>query len=171
MKTTRQRRTRWAIVLLLMALLLATGYYFASRYALPAYHKYRASQARMELFDEPAEVQAIAGIHLPDYRVTAYDETDIPDDLLQRHNCHLNGEFKELPPEEFYERLDSLCAIDSLHWRSGGGIYAYDSLYEVGELSKLVLSVVLTKGERAFEIVYDDCIDFFAVTDTIRILP
>ena len=49
---------------------------------------------------------------------------------------------------------------DSLHWRENDGAYAYDSIYGRKQFSKLVLALVLMKGERDFEIQYDDCVNF-----------
>lgn len=125
-----------------------------------AYRSYELKQERKRIFDTPQKIEQVAGVRIPEFQVTDYEEHTFPDDMLKRTVCRANGTFAETPSESFYQTLDSLCVTDSMHWRKGGGAYAYDSIYGRKNISKLVLSLVMTKGKRDFEIRYDDCADF-----------
>ena len=125
-----------------------------------AYRSYELKQERKRIFDTPQKIEQVAGVRLPEFQVTDYEEHTFPDDMLKRTVCRANGTFAETPSESFYQTLDSLCVTDSMHWRKGGGAYAYDSIYGRKNISKLVLSLVMTKGKRDFEIRYDDCAEF-----------
>ena len=125
-----------------------------------AYRSYELKQERKRIFDTPQKIEQVAGVRLPEFQVTDYEEHTFPDDMLKRTVCRANGTFAETPSESFYQTLDSLCVTDSMHWRKGGGAYAYDSIYGRKNISKLVLSLVMTKGKRDFEIRYDDCVKF-----------
>ena len=120
------------------------------------YKAYQLKADRMGRFDEPAEVEQVVGVKFPDYRVTSYSEAFYPNKLLSRYSCRNEAEFVEVPSEAFFSQLDSLCVVDTVHWHKNGGSYAYNEIRGHKQLSKLVLSVVLTKGEKPFEIRYDD---------------
>ena len=157
-----KKRWQWRRLAIGIAILPAVAVLLllAASMGLSTYRTYQARQMRKHLFDEPAKIEQIAGARLPDFRISAYDETFFPDDLLRRHSCRVNAEFTDMPSAAFYQQLDSLCLADSLHWQKGDGAYAYDSIYGRNEYSKLVLAIVLTKGAKDLEIRYDDCIDF-----------
>lgn len=158
---THKVRLRWlpigVAVLPISIILLLT----IAGTCLLAYRSYELKQERKQIFDTPQKIEQVAGVRLPEFQVTDYEEHTFPEDMLKRTMCRANGTFEETPSESFYQTLDSLCVTDSMHWRKGGGVYyAYDSIYGRKNLSKLVLSLVMTKGKRDFEIRYDDCAEF-----------
>ena len=127
---------------------------------LHAYYAYNIQQARKQLFNTPEKIEQVAGVRLPAFHVTNYSEQDLHDALIRKHICRVDATFDKPLSDAFYHQLDSLCQTDSLHWRESGGAYAYDSIYGRKLISKLVLSLVLMKGEKDFEIHYDDCVNF-----------
>ena len=155
---THKVRLRWlpigVAVLPISIILLMT----IAGTCLLAYRSYELKQERKRIFDTPQKIEQVAGVRLPEFQVTDYEELTFPDDMLKRTVCRANGTFAETPSESFYQTLDSLCVTDSMHWRKGAGAYAYDSIYGRKNISKLVLSLVMTKGKRDFEIRYDDCV-------------
>ena len=125
-----------------------------------AYRSYQIKQERQLRFDNSKKIERVAGVHLPEFRVTSYSEQAYPQDLLPRIECRAVGAFAEISPETFYQGLDSLCVADSSHWRKADDVYAFDSIYGRKRFSKLVLSLVIERGEEIFDIHYDDCVNF-----------
>ena len=157
---SRQLRSRWlmvgiAFLPIAIVLLLSIG-----GVCLHAYYAYNIQQARKQLFNTPEKIEQVAGVRLPAFHVTNYSEQDLHDALIRKHICRVDATFDKPLSDAFYHQLDSLCRADSLHWRESGGAYAYDSIYGRKLISKLVLSLVLMKGEKDFEIHYDDCVNF-----------
>lgn len=157
---THKVRLSWlpiGVAVLPISIILLLSIVGISRHA---YRSYEIKQERKQLFDTPQKIEQVAGVRLPEFQVTDYEEHTFPDDMLKRTVCRANGTFAETPSESFYQTLDSLCVTDSMHWRKGAGAYAYDSIYGRKNISKLVLSLVMAKGKRDFEIRYDDCMEF-----------
>lgn len=152
----RRWRLRWLLVAVAALPMVAVLCVAAVGIVMHGYKAYQLKHDRMSRFDEPAEVEQLIGVKFPDYRVTHYSETFYPSKLLSRYSCRNEAEFTEVPSEDFFRQLDSLCVVDTVHWHKNGGAYAYNNLRGHKQLSKLVLSIVLTKGGKTFEIRYDD---------------
>ena len=152
----RRWRLRWLLVAVAALPMVAVLCVAAVGIVMHGYKAYQLKHDRMSCFDEPAEVEQVIGVKFPDYRVTHYSETFYPSKLLSRYSCRNEAEFTEVPSEDFFRQLDSLCVVDTVHWHKNKGAYAYNNIHGRKLLSKLVLSVVLAKGEKPFEIRYDD---------------
>ena len=153
-------RGRWLIITIAVLPITIVLLLALAGICLHAFHVYNIKQARKQMFNTPGKIEQVAGVRLPAFHITNYSEQSLHDALLKKHICRVEATFDNIPPADFYQQLDSLCTADSLHWRGHDGTYAYDSIYGRKQISKLVLALVLTKGEKEFEIHYDDCVKF-----------
>ena len=144
---------RYTLVMIMLPIVL-----FLSAFVYYSYlnHKYieKERNIRMQKFDNSAKVEKVIGIPFPDFEMTKYRESILKDKMLNNHVCKYYLKWKGLPSDSFYHSLDSLCQTNHL-WRKTDTVYAFDSIYGYGALSKLVLSIILVKGEEEALLEYD----------------
>lgn len=146
-----------------MILLCLAGIIYGTFYGkdlLNYYHKYRVEQIRKHKYDEARKIEKVLKVKFPEFKTIFYEESFIPSKLLPKHICKATAEFTQVPSQEFYHVLDSLCAIDTVKWRKYNDFYVFDSIYGLGTLSKIELSLSMEKGEKEFRIEYDDTPNF-----------
>lgn len=156
-----QRMPHWLYSIALaclpvVLLVLGMGYFIVNHQM----DLHKAKLQRMAVYDSAEKIEKVIGIPFPEFKITGYEEKAYPNDLLHKYSCRANAKFVERPSQAFYQQLDSLCVMDSKHWRQSEGVYAYDSILGRRTLSRLVLSLVLTRGIENFNIEYDNTINF-----------
>ena len=119
--------------------------YFGS---LNAYHHYQAKQLRKQQYNTPAKIEQVIGVPVPDYKLTKYEEHKIDNKYLQGHLCKAEITFSQNPSEQFYQTLDSLCSQNNSRWVKNDHVYLMDSIQGRGNLSRIFLSLLHTKGEK-----------------------
>ncbi len=152
-----QRMPHWRYSIALaclpvVLLVLGMGYFIVDHQM----DLHKAKLQRMAVYDSAEKIEKVIGIPFPEFKITGYEEKAYPNDLLHRYSCKASAKFVEMPSPAFYQQLDSLCMMDSKHWRRSEGIYAYDSIIGRRSLSRLVLSLLLTRGNENFNIEYDN---------------
>lgn len=119
--------------------------YFGS---LNAYHHYQAKQLRKQQYNTPAKIEQVIGVPVPDFKLTKYEEHKIDNKYLQGHLCKAEITFSQNPSEQFYQTLDSLCSHNNFSWIKNDNVYLMDSIQGRGNLSRIFLSLLHTKGEK-----------------------
>ena len=119
--------------------------YFGS---LNAYHHYQAKQLRKQQYNTPAKIEQVIGVPVPDFKLTKYEEHKIDNKYLQGHLCKAEITFSQNPSEQFYQTLDSLCSHNNSSWIKNDNVYLMDSIQGRGNLSRIFLSLLHTKGEK-----------------------
>ena len=119
--------------------------YFGS---LNAYHHYQAKQLRKQQYNTPAKIEQVIGVPVPDFKLTKYEEHKIDNKYLQGHLCKAEITFSQNPSEQFYQTLDSLCSQNNSSWVKNDHVYLMDSIQGRGNLSRIFLSLLHTKGEK-----------------------
>lgn len=151
-----QRMPHWrysiALACLPLVILFIGMGYFIFNYQTSLH---RAKLQRMAVYDSAEKIEKVIGIPFPEFEIKDYEEKSHPDDLLHKYSCKAIGKFVEMPSATFYEQLDSLCMKGNKHWRQSEGVYVYDSIFGRKTLTRLVLSLLLTKGNENFDIEYD----------------
>lgn len=132
---------------------LATVYFTGSRLMREA----SAKRIRLERYDSAEKVEQIIGLPFPAFSVTKADENDLSHDeyYLPRYICTVEAEFNTLPSADFYQKLDSLCELESSLWKKKDNIYLFDSIFGQVTLSELILSLVLERDKKALKMEYD----------------
>ena len=125
--------------------------YFGS---LNAYHHYQAKQLRKQQYNTPAKIEQVIGVPVPDFKLTKYEEHKIDNKYLQGHLCKAEITFLQNPSEQFYQTLDSLCSQNNSSWVKNDNVYLMDSIQGRGNLSRIFLSLLHTKGERVAYLEY-----------------
>ena len=74
------------------------------------------------------EIECIIGIELPKYKVVNYEEKELNTHLLRGHSMTKELEFVQIPQQNFYNKLDSLCNIEDESWQTEEYISILDSL-------------------------------------------
>ena len=125
--------------------------YFGS---LNAYHHYQAKQLRKQKYNTPAKIEQVIGVPVPDFKLTKYEEHKIDNKYLQGHLCKAEITFSQNPSEQFYQTLDSLCSQNNSSWIKNDNVYLMDSIQGRGNLSRIFLSLLHTKGEKVAYLEY-----------------
>ena len=151
-----QRMPHWRYSIALaclpvVLLVLGMGYFIVNHQM----DLHKAKLQRMAVYDSAEKIEKVIGIPFPEFEITDYEEKSHPDDLLHKYSCKAIGKFVEMPSATFYEQLDSLCMKGNKHWRQSEGVYVYDSIFGRKTLTRLVLSLLLTKGNENFDIEFD----------------
>ncbi|MBR1596610.1 MAG: hypothetical protein IJ665_07995 [Phocaeicola sp.] len=119
--------------------------YFGS---LNAYHHYQAKQLRKQQYNTPAKIEQVIGVPVPDFKLTKYEEYPIDNKYLKGHLCKAEISFINTPTDKFYQTLDSLCSQNNSIWVKNDHVYLMDSIQGRGNLSRIFLSLLHTKGEK-----------------------
>ena len=125
--------------------------YFGS---LNAYHHYQAKQLRKQQYNTPAKIEQVIGVPVPNFKLTKYEEHKIDNKYLQGHLCKAEITFSQNPSEQFYQTLDSLCSQNNSSWIKNDNVYLMDSIQGRGNLSRIFLSLLHTKGEKVAYLEY-----------------
>ena len=134
--------------------------YFGS---LNAYHNYQAKQLRKQQYNTPAKIEQVIGVPVPDFKITNYEEHKIDNKYLLGYLCKAEITFSKNPSELFYQTLDSLCSQNSSKWVKNDNVYLMDSIQGRGNLSRIFLSLLHTKGENKAYIEYNKTINKFLI--------
>ena len=62
------------------------------------------------------EIERIIGIELPALENVEYEEEELNTHLLRGHSMIKKLEFVQIPQEDFYNKLDSLCNLNNERW-------------------------------------------------------
>lgn len=153
-----QKIPHWHYLLILACLpillvVAGTVYFTGSRLMREA----SAKRIRLERYNNAEKVEQIIGLPFPAFSVTKAEEKDLNHDeyYLPRYICTVEAEFNTLPSADFYQKLDSLCELESSLWKKKDNIYLFDSIAGQVVLSELVLSLVLEKDKKALKMEYD----------------
>ena len=134
--------------------------YFGS---LNAYHHYQAKQLRKQQYNTPAKIEQVIGVPVPDFKLTKYEEYPIDNKYLKGHLCKAEISFINTPTDKFYQTLDSLCSQNNSSWIKNDNVYLMDSIQGRGNLSRIFLSLLHTKGENKAYIEYNKTINKFLI--------
>lgn len=74
------------------------------------------------------EIERIIGIELPALENVEYEEKELNTHLLRGHKITKKLEFVQIPQEDFYNRLDSLCCLSTNEWTTEEYTSILDSL-------------------------------------------
>ena len=77
------------------------------------------------------EIERNIGIKLPEYEVLDYEEKVLNTHLLRGHSMIKKLEFVQIPQEDFYNKLDSLCNLDNERWTTEEYHSILDSLIKL----------------------------------------
>ena len=119
--------------------------YFGS---INAYHNYQAKQLRKQKYNTPAKIEQVIGVPVPDFKLTKYEEYPIDNKYMKGHLCKAEISFINTPTDLFYQTLDSLCSQNNSSWVKNDNVYLMDSIQGRGNLSRIFLSLLHTKGEK-----------------------
>jgi hypothetical protein len=68
-------------------------------------------------YNNPHKIEAITGIKLPSYKVVDYQEKHQNTHLFNGYHIYKTIEFKSIPNDLFFHRLDSTCMVNP-RWRT-----------------------------------------------------
>lgn len=134
----------------LVILLIGMGYFIFSYQT----SLHQAKLQRMAVYDSAEKIEKVIGIPFPEFSLINYSEKTL-DGILGGHLCRATLKWNEEPTTQFYSTLDSLCQVEKPRWKKSDGVYLFDSIRGRGNLSRLVLSLVLTRGEQQGSMEYD----------------
>ena len=80
------------------------------------------------------KIENIIGIELPEFNVVDYNEREINTHLALGYEMLKTLEFKEIPSQSFYNKLDSLCYLNKGLWRNKEYVSFLDSVIKINEM-------------------------------------
>ncbi len=145
---------RWVVGMFFLpfVLILAGMFYY---YGMWEYHDYQKYQERKQIYGNAEKVEKVVGTSIPAFKQLSYEEKVMDDESLHVIVCKSTIQWKEQPSRLFYLSLDSLCEIEGSHWKKNGDVYLFDSILDSGYLSRLILSMIITKDEPTVQLSYD----------------
>lgn len=145
---------RWVVGMFFLPFVLILAgilYYYGSW----EYHDYQKYQERKKTYGNAEKVEQVVGVSIPPFKQLSYEEKEMDDESLHVIVCKSTIQWKEQPSRLFYLSLDSLCEIEGSHWKKNGDVYLFDSILDSGYLSRLILSMIITKDEPTVQLSYD----------------
>lgn len=80
------------------------------------------------------EIESIIGIELPALENVEYEEKELNTHLLRGHSMTKKLEFVQIPQQDFYNKLDSLCNLEDERWQTEEYNSILDSLIKSNEM-------------------------------------
>lgn len=145
---------RWVVGMFFLpfVLIIVGTLYFYGRWE---YHDYQKYQERKQTYGNAEKVEQVVGTSIPAFKQLSYEEKQMDDEAYQALVCSSNIQWEEPLSRQFYLSLDSLCQKEGSHWKKSGDVYVFDSVRNSGYISRLVLSMIITKDEPTAQLSYD----------------
>ena len=145
---------RWVVGMFFLpfVLIVAGMLYY---YGMWEYHDYQKYQERKQTYGNAEKVEQVVGTTIPPFKQLSYEEKQMEDEFYHALVCSSNIQWEESPSRHFYLSLDSLCQKEGSHWKKSGDVYLFDSVLNSGYISRLVLSMIITKDEPTAQLSYD----------------
>ncbi len=134
----------------LVLLVLGMGYFIVNHQM----DLHKAKLQRMAVYDSAEKIEKVIGIPFPEFKITGYKESTLESALLKRQICKSEIVFKNEPSELFFRSLDSLCSVDR-KWHKSENVYLFDSIRGKGNLSRIVLSLIITRINKQVDLEFD----------------
>lgn len=145
---------RWVVGMFFLpfALIVVGTLYY---YGMWEYHDFQKYQERKQTYDNAEKVEQVVGTSIPAFKQLSYEEKQMDDEAYHALVCSSDIQWEEPPSRQFYLSLDSLCQTQGSHWKKSGDVYVFDSVRNSGYISRLVLSMIITKDEPTAQLSYD----------------
>lgn len=145
---------RWVVgMFFLPFVLIVVGMLYY--YGMWEYHDYQKYQERKLTYGNAEKVEQVVGTTIPPFKQLSYEEKQMEDEAYQALVCNSTIQWEESPSRQFYLSLDSLCQKEGSHWKKSGDVYLFDSVLNSGYISRLVLSMIITKEEPTAQLSFD----------------
>lgn len=114
------------VTLLLISPIFLMAYIVLLAFGLDAYDSYQ----RKYRFTNKDTIERITGVTYPNFKIVEY--TKGRTSFLGDYNDQLIIEFKETPSTAFYQKLDSLIAVEQSDWSKRDNVYSYSKIWGNG---------------------------------------